>query len=117
MIKVKTLLLICFFFAGIGALSAEVKSLNYSNDYGFEQERMIIDRGEIFIISSFDTEDHVTVYTLYGSLLWDASFHAKILSWEVTENYLVVFSKDRHGHTTYLTCIDRLTGKKVWQRP
>ena len=86
-------------------------------DYSFQQERMIVDNGTIFIISSFKTEDHVSSYTVNGSLLWNAPFHAKVLSWKLTDNSLIIFSKDRKGQSTYLTSLDRFTGMLVWQKP
>lgn len=88
-----------------------------ANDYSFEQERMVIDRNDIFVVSSFDSKDYITVYDFFGRQLWNISFHAKILSWKVDNDLLVVFSKDRAGTSTYLTCIDRYTGKLLWQRP
>lgn len=93
----------------------EPKSLY--TDYGFEQERMVIDRGEIFIVSSFDSEDHLTVYDFLGNRLWDTTFHAKITSWRVVDDLVIVFSKSRAGHKTYLTCLDRYSGRMIWQRP
>ncbi len=100
------------------SLTADVqKQANYAGDYGFEQERMIIDNGEIFLVSSFDSKDYITVYNIYGTRLWEATFHAKILSWEVAGDFVIVFSKDRGGSKTYLTCIERNTGSMLWQRP
>jgi hypothetical protein len=86
-------------------------------DYDFNQDRMIVDRGEIFLISSFDKQDGLTVYNFNGQRLWEARFHAKILSWDVQPDIILVFSKDRDGHATYLTCIDRFNGRCLWQRP
>ena len=114
MSKLKSLIFAGMLFMSIASLSAETKNFH---DYGFEQERMIIDNGEIFIISSFDSEDGVTVYSVYGKRLWETKFHAKILSWEVVEDLVIVFSKDRNGHKTYLTCLDRYTGTLLWQKP
>ncbi|MEM1283367.1 MAG: hypothetical protein AAGG81_07420, partial [Chlamydiota bacterium] len=99
----------------IAVIAEEPKSLY--KDYGFEQERMVIDRGEIFIVSSFDIEDRLTVYDFLGNRLWETPFHAKITSWQVLGDIIIVFSKSRAGHKTYLTCLDRVTGRLVWQRP
>lgn len=86
-------------------------------DYDFQQERMLLSSNAVFVISTFDSEDHVTAYTYYGTRIWNAPFHAKILSWQLAGDFVFVFSKDRNGHKTYLTCIDRDSGALVWQRP
>lgn len=112
----RTLLLTAALFCTASALPAN-EAKNLYTDYGFDQERMIIDHGEIFIVSSFDSEDHVTVYDVLGNCLWDNKFHAKILSWQVVNDLVIVFSKSRGGHKTYLTCLDRYTGRLLWQRP
>ncbi|MBA3602921.1 MAG: hypothetical protein H0W50_04620 [Parachlamydiaceae bacterium] len=86
-------------------------------DYNFQQERMLLSSNAVFVISSFDTQDHITAYTYYGVRLWNAPFHAKILSWQQAGDYIFVFSKDRKGNSTYLTCMDKCSGELVWQRP
>lgn len=78
---------------------------------------MIVFGDEIYIVPSFDFEDHVTKYDTRGKRYWDARFYAKILSWEVKDSGVIVFFKDRAGSSTYLTLIDRKTGRLVWQRP
>jgi outer membrane protein assembly factor BamB len=114
----KAFFIATFLLFGSASLSAKEQRVKNSDiDNGFEQERMVLDQGHIFIVSSFDAEDHLTVYSFYGTLIWDASFHAKILSWQVVGDYVIVFSKDRGGQRTYLTSIDRMTGKIIWQRP
>lgn len=112
----KKMLLTATVICSATALSADEPKSLYT-DYGFEQERMLIDRGDIFIISSFDSEDHLTVYDFLGNRIWDDSFHAKITSWRVVDDLVFVFSKSRAGHKTYLTCLDRYTGRMIWQRP
>lgn len=93
-------------------ISADLKS-----DYDFQPERMQLASDSVIVVSSFETQDHVTAYTLHGLRLWNAPFHAKILSWELYGNNVFVFSKSRQGTSTYLTCIDRFTGELIWQRP
>lgn len=112
----KKLALVAAVFCVTASVKADEPKGLYT-DYGFEQERMVIDRGEIFIVSSFDSEDHLTVYDFLGNRLWDTTFHAKITSWKVVEDLVIVFSKSRAGHKTYLTCLDRFTGRLIWQRP
>lgn len=98
-------------------LSAAPVAAGVSSDYTFEQDRMVIDRGNVFVVSSFDSQDGITVYDFAGVRLWEARFYAKILSWQVEDDFVMVFSKDRNGTSTYLTCVDRRNGKMVWQRP
>lgn len=86
-------------------------------DYDFQQERMLTAEDGIYLISSFEDSDKVTAYSYYGDLLWETSFHAKITSWQVFGDRIIVFSKHRSGYKTYLTCLDRYTGKSLWQRP
>lgn len=86
-------------------------------DYQFEQERMLMADDGIYLISSFEDSDHVTAYSYYGDVLWDTPFFAKITSWRVAGNRIIVFSKHRNGYKTYLTCLDRYTGKMIWQKP
>ncbi len=87
------------------------------DDYNFQQERMLLSSDAIFVISSFDTLDYITAYSYYGVRLWYVLFYAKILSWEIANDHIFVFSKDRAGHSTYLTCLDRYTGELIWQKP
>jgi len=86
-------------------------------DYVFEQDRMRVTSDSVIVISSFDSQDHVTAYTHYGVRLWNDPFHAKILSWDISGDLVFVFSKDRQGTKTYLTCINRYTGELIWQKP
>ncbi len=103
--------------AALVLLAAAPVTAGVSSDYAFEQDRMVIDRGNVFVVSSFDSQDGITVYDFTGVRLWEARFYAKILSWQVEEDFVMVFSKDRNGTSTYLTCVDRRNGKMVWQRP
>jgi hypothetical protein len=93
--------------------AAQIK--NY--DYDFQQERMLTAEDGIYLISSFETKDGITAYSYYGEKLWEVFFHAKITSWQVVGDRVFIFSKDRGGSTTYLTCLDRFTGRRLWERP
>lgn len=86
-------------------------------DYSFEQERMMLAEDGIYIISSFEHSDGVTAYSFNGVRLWETTFHAKITSWRVVGDYVLVFSKHRSGYKTYLTCMDRYSGAVLWERP
>lgn len=86
-------------------------------DYTFNQDRMIVNNGTIFCISAFDTRDVITAYDSFGRLLWDTDFFAKIISWNVSDKVIYVFSKKRDGGSTYITCLDRRDGTLIWQKP
>ena len=86
-------------------------------DYDFQQERMLLAEDGIYLISSFEDSDQITAYSYFGELLWDTSFFAKITSWQVAGNSIFVFSKHRSGTKTYITCLNRHTGKILWQCP
>lgn len=110
--KYLSLIMACFcIICGATVSAAEFK------DYDFEQERMLLTTSEILIISSFENEDHISSYSYGGTLLWDSTFHAKIVSWRLAGDYLFVFSKSRKGYKTYLTCLDVNYGTLIWQRP
>jgi len=107
-----TMLLILF-----ATCSLSAKTIQSEFDYDFNKERMIVDHGEIFLISSLHNEDGVTVYNFNGQRLWEARFHAKIISWNVQPDVVLIFSKDRYGFSTFITCLDRFTGRVLWERP
>jgi outer membrane protein assembly factor BamB len=86
-------------------------------DYDFSQDRMIVTSTRIYVISSFETADHISAFSHEGKLVWNAPFYAKILSWQIQGDQIFVFSKDRSGYQTYVTCVDRYTGSMKWQRP
>lgn len=99
------------------ALSVQAAVAVPSEDYDFQQERMQLTPDSVMVISTFDTQDHITAYTYSGTRLWNAPFHAKILSWKFIGDYVFVFSKDRKGTKTYITCLNRNTGTPIWQKP
>lgn len=85
-------------------------------DFDLKQDRMHVSSDTVYIVSSFDSSDHVTAYDYYGARLWDAKFHAKIISWQVRDNYIFIFSKARSGFKTYLSCVSRHTGHIIWEK-
>lgn len=87
-----------------------------ADDYSFQQEKMKVDRDGIFIISSFDNSDVVAAYSFSGFRIWEAPFHAKIISWEVVDDQIIIFSKDRQGSRTYLDALNKYTGKLTWEK-
>ena len=104
-------------FILLGIFMCSSLSAKSFDDYDFSQERMMLAEDGIYMISTFDNCDKVTAYSHYGDFLWETEFFAKIISWEVFGSRVIVFSKHRNGYQTYLTCLDRYTGKKMWQRP
>ncbi len=107
----------CLLIALALCFAAPTYADSRDRDYDFNQERMIVDRDTIFIISSFDSTDGVSAYDFYGNRLWETRFKSKILSWDVEPNLVLIFSKDRAGRSTFLNCIDRRTGISLWERP
>jgi hypothetical protein len=101
----------------LAAMSTGLCAQDTYRDYGFEQERMVIQDSEIYLVSSFDDQDHVTAYNFFGQRLWNRPFFSKIMSWEVHGELIMVFSKDRKGKKTYLTCLNRSNGYILWERP
>lgn len=85
-------------------------------DFAFDQEKMWVSDDTVYIISSFDTNDAITAYDHYGTRLWNANFHAKIVSWQIRGNYIFAFSKSRAANKTYLTCLSRFSGGIIWER-
>lgn len=86
------------------------------DDYNFSQDRMIIDGSDVFVLSTFDSSDHITKMNKFGDKIWEAKFGSKIISWRVTKYDVYVFSKDRKGNQTYLTKLDRYSGAPIWER-
>lgn len=87
------------------------------NPSEFNQEKMGIENEKIYLISSFDIHDYLTCYDFYGSRIWYVQFSEKIISWKKVNHMIFVFSKDRLGDGTTLTCLDAWTGSIMWQRP
>ncbi|WP_068467649.1 hypothetical protein [Candidatus Protochlamydia phocaeensis] len=104
-------------FLGMLLLISGMLSAQSFSDREFNQDRMMATSFNIMILSSFETEDHITAYSDYGTLQWDVAFRPKVISWKLKDNYLFVFSKSRYAEKTYLTCIDPLTGLIAWERP
>jgi hypothetical protein len=71
----------------------------------------------IMVVTSLEDEDHITAYSDNGIRLWDQTFYPKIISWKLKDGYLYVFSKSRLLSTTYLTCMNPMTGIIIWEKP
>ncbi len=109
--KIRMLILALFLSIAAAASAREF------HDYDFDQEKMLCVEDGIYIISTFETQDKIAAYSYLGHKIWERPFFAKITSWQVINNYMIVFSKDRNGYKTYLTCLNRFTGDMLWQRP
>lgn len=109
-------MLVAILFSAPFILGAENTKYNH-HDFGFNQERMIVDKEEVFLVSTFNSMDGLTVYNFKGERLWEVPFHSVIQSIDVQPNIVLVFSKDRKGVSTYLTCINRVDGKVLWEKP
>lgn len=99
------------------ALSAQTAVSVPVDDYDFQQDRMQLTPESVMVLSTFDNQDHVTTYSYSGTRLWNVPFHAKILSWKFAGDYVFIFSKDRNGSKTYITCLNRHTGTLMWEKP
>ncbi len=109
--------IICSLFLAAFLLSGSQSFAQPIRDFDFNQERMVISKNRVYLLSSFDVRDYITCYNFYGDLLWSVPFHAKIISWRMVGDNLIVFSKDRAGDATYITNMDAITGSLIWQRP
>ncbi|MBY0530110.1 MAG: hypothetical protein K2P51_07995 [Rhabdochlamydiaceae bacterium] len=106
-----------FFILALFLAITAAASTREFNDYDFEQEKMFCTEDGIYLVSTFENQDKVSAYSYLGHKMWEKAFFAKITSWQIVNNYLIVFSKDRNGYKTYLTCINRFSGDLLWQRP
>lgn len=92
-------------------------SVAFAANDSINQERLMVTSHNLMIVSSFTNEDHVTAYNDYGTLLWDVTFRTQVVSWKLKDGDLYVFTKSRYKDSTYLTCIDPVTGTIIWERP
>lgn len=86
-------------------------------DSNFEQEKMIVDHGEVYLVSPSEAKDAITVYNFKGQKLWEVKFKDKILSIDLQPEVIFVFTKGRDKEKTYLTCLNRVNGRTLWERP
>lgn len=98
-------------------LTSGAASAGTFSDYQFNQEKMILTTYCSMILSSFENTDHISAYNDNGVRLWEVTFLTKVLSWKLKDGRLYTFSKSRFQETTYLTCIDPVTGLILWERP
>jgi outer membrane protein assembly factor BamB len=94
---------------GCGSVAASVMT-------DFNQEHMITTGYSVIIHSPYDSYDHITCYSEYGTFLWDVSLNTKVISMQLKDGVLFVFSGSRYLNKTYLSCIDSTTGIVIWER-
>jgi hypothetical protein len=95
-----------FFFAPLFAF-AEDHSMD---PLGIEQEM-------ICVVSSFESRDYFTVFSVKGIPLWEIPFNSKIQSWKIDGERLYVFSKMRNETTYFLSCFTTDDGGLRWEKP
>jgi outer membrane protein assembly factor BamB len=98
--RVKKLLCSLFFFV-LCNLNSEQLSINGDN---------------IFVVSKFAEMDYFTIYTSSGEILWEVPFNSEIVSSQVKDDLLLIFSKARSGLAYFLTCLDMKEGKLNWEK-
>lgn len=85
----------------------------------FSQDHMITTNYSIIVHSPFDSTDHITSYSDYGTFQWDVTMNTKVISMKMKDGLLYIFSATRSSFNTktYLTCVDPITGIILWERP
>lgn len=84
---------------------------------GMNSDRLFINKNHVYVISSFDELDYFSVYSDSGKLVWEVPFNSKIVSWKMTDELLIIFSRHRAGLVYYVTCVDPISGKLNWEKP
>ncbi len=82
----------------------------------FHSDQLTVNNDDLYVISSFEEIDYLTVYTHAGDPVWEVPFNAKILSWQERDELLFVFSKARNGRTYFVSCLDAKTGNLLWEK-
>lgn len=72
--------------------------------------------GQIYTVSPFNEICYFTTFSSAGEPLWEIPFNTEVLSWETTDEEVIIFSKARNGSATYLTCVNKGDGQFKWER-
>jgi outer membrane protein assembly factor BamB len=83
----------------------------------FIPEKLIVDYDHVYVISSFDQIQYLTVYNFFGEFIWEVTFNSKIISVEVENEILFTLSKGRNGQAYYLSCFNIKNGRLIWEKP
>ena len=100
-------------FLCIFSAVAKAEELKLSD---FIPEKLMLDEKRLYIISSFEEIAYLTAYFHNGFPAWELNFNSKVISYEVKDEKMFIFSKDRNGKVYYLTCIDVNDGKVEWEK-
>lgn len=79
-------------------------------------EDLQISSDHLHTVSTFDEVTFFTTYDLEGNPLWEIPFNSLILSWELYQEHIYIFSKARNAIAYFLTCINPSTGEFLWER-
>ena len=82
----------------------------------FETYELMIEEEKIHAICSFDKVDYFTTFSTQGDFIWEIPFAAKIVSWKKEGAQAIVLSKARNGLAFFLSSIDTVSGKIVWEK-
>ena len=79
-------------------------------------EQLTVNAEDIYVVSSFADRDFFTVYSHAGDVKWEAPLNAQIISWEIADEKLFIFSKARSGLAYFLICLNAADGKLEWEK-
>ncbi len=82
-----------------------------------ESDRLSIHKNRVYAVSSFDQMDYFSVYSDLGELVWEVPFNSKVVTWKMTDEWVYIFSRSRGGLAYYVSCIEPITGKLIWEKP
>ena len=80
------------------------------------QEKLIVREDIIYTVASFDIVDYFSSVDREGKFLWEIPFSSKIQSFEEAGQELLVLSQKRNGSAYFLSCIEKGTGKVLWEK-
>ncbi len=80
-------------------------------------DRLSVRKNHVYAISTFNEIDYFSVYSDSGAFAWEVPFNSAILSWKTNDEFVFIFSRSRTGLAYYVTCIEPLTGKILWEKP
>ena len=80
-------------------------------------ESLTVTSDKIYTVSSFDSIDYFTVYSLNGTPLWEVNFTSKIITWKVANDSIIILSKARNGSAYFVTSIKNDDGTMAWEKP
>jgi len=86
------------------------------SESGFHSDQLAVNQDDLYVISSFEERDYLTVYTHAGDAVWEMPFNAKILSWKAKDELLFVFSRARNGRAYFVSCLDAKIGNLLWEK-